>query len=295
MLGYGALAGAAGCRPSLSRTSRPCNYYNNKVLLIGIDGLRPDALQKASTPAIDALIADGASSFDAQAGMHTVSGPSWSNILTGVWEDKHGVVDNTFKGADYDRHPSIFNKLEELAPGLSTKSAVSWDGIQNNIITKADKRWYFPYFENGDVDVAKTSIDLLRNDDVDLMFTYFCNVDEAGHRHGFSPDVPEYLREIQTVDYHIGNIMNALISRSSYVVENWLVIVTSDHGGKGTGHGGQSPEEKTIPYIMWGDSVKRGNISPIPLQVDVVPTILKHLMVKAPDSWDLDGMAVGLR
>ena len=36
------------------------------VLVIGIDGLRPDAMQKAKTPNIDALIQNGAVSFQCQ-------------------------------------------------------------------------------------------------------------------------------------------------------------------------------------------------------------------------------------
>ena len=292
LLGYGGMAGTVSCLPAILKT--PKCYSYNKALLIGIDGLRSDALLKASTPTIDALIAGGAYSLDAQAGMHTISGPGWSNILTGVWENKHGVVDNTFKGADYIRHPSIFTKLEQLNPRLSTKSIVSWDGIQNNIITQADKRLYFPYFENGDVEVARNSISTLQNENPDLMFTYFSNVDVAGHRYGFGPEVPEYIREIQTIDYHIGNIMYALISRSSSIVENWLVLIVSDHGGTGKGHGGQSPEEKTIPFIMWGNTVNKRKIVPFPLQVDVMPTILNHLKVEVSDSWDLDGSAVEL-
>lgn len=292
LLGYGGLAGAAGCLRAMPNMPQSCS--SNKVLLIGIDGLRPDALLKASTPTIDALIAGGAYSLEAQAGMHTISGPGWSNILTGVWEAKHGVVDNTFKGANYAGHPSIFTKLEQLVPKLSTWSVVSWDGIQDNILTQADQRLYFPYLENGDVEVARNSINIIRDENPDFMFTYFSNVDVAGHRYGFGPEVPEYIREIQTVDYHIGNIIYALLSRSSSIIENWLVLVVSDHGGIGKGHGGQSPEEKTIPFIMWGDTVDNRKIVPFPSQVEVVPTILDHLKVEVPSTWDLDGRVIEL-
>mgnify|MGYP001579359025 FL=1 len=195
MLGYGGMAGTVSCLPAILKTPRCYSY--NKVLLIGIDGLRSDALLKASTPTIDALIAGGAYSLEAQAGTHTISGPGWSNILTGVWDAKHGVVDNTFKGANYIEHPSIFTKLEQLNQRLSTKSIVSWDDLHNNIITQADKRLYFPYLENGDVEVTRNSISTLQNENPDFLFTYCSNVDVAEHRYGFGPDVPEYIREIR--------------------------------------------------------------------------------------------------
>lgn len=77
---------------------------SKKVLIIGIDGCRFDALQSADTPQLDQLIADGCYDPDCHIvgeryqGNDTISGPGWSSILTGVWADKHGVNDNTFKG-----------------------------------------------------------------------------------------------------------------------------------------------------------------------------------------------------
>ena len=62
-----------------------------KVLLIGLDGVRVDILAQAHTPNIDALIANGTFSGEAQTRPPTVSGPGWSSMLTGVWGDKHKV------------------------------------------------------------------------------------------------------------------------------------------------------------------------------------------------------------
>ena len=64
-----------------------------KVLILGIDGLRPDALIAANTPNVDRLLENGCFSAEAQTGQYTVSGPGWSSLLTGVWWSKHGVTD----------------------------------------------------------------------------------------------------------------------------------------------------------------------------------------------------------
>ena len=58
---------------------------NRKVLVIGIDGCRSDALQQANTPHLDSLIATGLFTYDAWHCGITVSGPSWSTIMTGTW------------------------------------------------------------------------------------------------------------------------------------------------------------------------------------------------------------------
>src|SRR6185295_15624785 len=82
-----------------------------KVLYIGIDGTRFDAIEKANTPNLDGLIADGIHSptclilGERYRKNDTVSGPGWSSILTGVWADKHGVQNNTFTGMNYGEFP----------------------------------------------------------------------------------------------------------------------------------------------------------------------------------------------
>ena len=69
-----------------------------KVLLIGMDGVRPDVLAEVPTPNLDALAATGAFTATARTGMPSISGPGWSSMLGGVWPEKHGVVDNDFTG-----------------------------------------------------------------------------------------------------------------------------------------------------------------------------------------------------
>ena len=62
---------------------------SSRVLVIGIDGVRSDALTAANTPNIDALMSAGVYSPDALNDDITISGPGWSDILCGVRSDKH--------------------------------------------------------------------------------------------------------------------------------------------------------------------------------------------------------------
>ena len=89
---------------------------NKKLLFIGIDGCRPDALTQAETPNMDELINAGIYINDALCsinGQPTVSGPGWSTMITGVWYDKHGVSDNSFIGSNFDEYPPFNVLLEE--------------------------------------------------------------------------------------------------------------------------------------------------------------------------------------
>ncbi len=271
-----------------------------KVLLIGVDGLRPDALLQAATPNIDSLMAEGVYSLEARTGAHTITGPGWSNIFTGVWENKHGVKsngikDNSFAGANYRQYPTLISRLESHNQNFNTCVVASLDWITKLIITKADQKIYHPFEEEGDRKVAETAAYLLEHRSIDVMFAYFGQVDMVGHDHGFSPEVHEYLLEIETIDHYVGMLMNAVKKRPAYGKERWLTILTSDHGGKGKSHDGVGEEAMKVPLIMHGPAVRKGEVLPVPTQVDIAPTILTYFGVPIQEEWCLDGKAIGLK
>ena len=291
-LGYSTLAGISCCPSHVP--SSPIEYAK-KVLLIGVDGVRPDALQEARTPNIDLLVANGAYNFAARTGEFTVSGPGWSNILTGVWESKHGVKDNSFEGANYEQYPTVFTRLEKYKHSLQTSCLASWESITKMIVPQADLKIYHPFGDDGDRIVARDAAYALRFKPIDFMFAYFMGVDEAGHNHGFDPAVKEYLSEIETIDRYVGLLMDGLRKRQDYRWEDWLTILVSDHGGKGKSHGGVGEEAMKVPLIMHGSGVQKGEILPIPGQVDVAPTILNFMGIPVKSEWNLDGKVVGLK
>ena len=219
-----------------------------KVLLIGIDGCRPDALAAANTPHLDELIDNGIYSPDALNDDITISGSGWSAILCGVWSEKHGVVDNSFSGSNYEQYPPLFQYLEDL----HTVSICHWAPINESIVMEqAD----FKLNVGTDVEVAEQAAAYLGVNDPDLVFLHFDDADHVGHSLGFSPEVPEYLAIIETIDAHIGTVLTSIEQRPDYAEEDWLVLVTTDHGGLGTSHGGNSPEEETVFVIASGQNI----------------------------------------
>lgn len=232
----------------------------NKVLIIGIDGCRPDALVAANTPNIDALIANGTYSLVAQTQPPTSSGPGWSSMLTGVWGDKHGVTDNSFSGSNYAAYPHFFKHVKDHDPSLYTASIVHWIPINLNIVDAPST----DYGSVGNDDfISADAVNLLQTADPDVLFLHFDDVDGAGHGNGFSPTVPAYIAEIEEVDTQIGPVIDALNNRPNRVNENWIIIVSTDHGGLGASHGGTSEEEKTIFFIVSGDEVPNQELMPI--------------------------------
>ena len=111
----GVLVTGCACEPSGSGPVQ-AEPAKSKVLLIGIDGVRPDVMAEVPTPNLDALAGGGRFITDAQTTTPSVSGPAWSSMLTGVWPDKHGVTDNEFTGKRYDEFPDFLTRIEQGAP-----------------------------------------------------------------------------------------------------------------------------------------------------------------------------------
>lgn len=280
------------------------------VLVIGLDGVRADALREASTPNIDALIAEGAVSYDAFAGgelgasteQPTWSGPGWSSILTGVWIDKHGVDFNLFEGSRFDEYPHFFRRIREQQADAYLSSFVTWGPINEYIVAPGDADEEFsPEAESsaeGDAMVTDAVVAHLAIQTPDVIFVQLDNPDAQGHPHGFSPMAPEYVQSLEIVDTQIGRVLDAVRARPTYGHEDWLVVVTSDHGGLESGgllaHGGQSAKERTISFIASGGATRRGaTISPGPGHTAVPPTVLRHLGMAIDASWGWESEPFG--
>ena len=261
-----------------------------KVLIIGIDGCRPDALLAAEVPVINSLIRRGASSLDTQTCRYALSGPGWSSMLTGVWEDKHGVTDNTFAGAQYFRFPHFFWRVKQLMPKATSASVVNWAPINDIVSSAADVSANFGI----DEEVAHEACRVLKTYGPDVMFVQFDNVDAVGHTSEFSPDKAEYLAAIRGVDAQVGKVIEVVDDRRAGNDEDWLVILSSDHGGSQNRHGLDIPEHRTVFLILDGPSVEPGAIMEETGVVDVAATAMAHLGLNADPSWGWDGSAVGL-
>lgn len=279
-----------------------------KVLYLGIDGCRFDSIEKAETPNLDALMKNGIKSDhclilgERYQKNDTISGPGWSTIYTGVWADKHGVHDNTFKGANYKEYPHFFQRIREAQPTARLASFVTWLPIKKFIVSaadvnEADEDEIGHNYAKADTSAAAKAVKELSENDPTVVCYYIGNVDETGHKFGFHPSVPQYIAAIEEADKHIGDVLAALKGRKTYAQEDWLVIVTADHGGKGTSHsaGHKVPEIYNSFLIVSGDAAQRGDFQEQVYLVDAAPTILTFLGVKIDGSWKLDGRAVGLK
>lgn|GEM_PF-2281366 len=264
-----------------------------RVLIIGIDGVRPDALKKAKTPNMDAIARVGAYNYDARSGEVTLSGPCWTSMLTGVIRQRHGITTNRITDiSKLATWPTLFHRYHQKYPRMTKASIVGWRPLNSKILTDAPIN---VKESGGDRTITKKSVDLLNSDpNLGLLFVHLDNVDSAGHEYGHHPSARGYLRAIWQADYRIGKILEALNARADR--DEWLIVVTTDHGGSKDGSHGRSIEaHRRIFMMMSGPDVIPGEIAGQPSIMDIAASVVEHLKLPSLDRGRaLDGVALAL-
>ena len=114
------------------------------------------------------------------------------------------------------------------------------------------------------------------------MFIHLNEPDGVGH--GIGHDTPEYYKELKNVDRRIGLIYQAI--EEAGIADETIFMLSSDHGGTGKGHGGKSPEEIYIPWIIEGRGIKKNHeISDLIMTYDTAATIAWIFGLDMPQVW----------
>lgn len=70
------------------------------MVVIGVDGMSPNGIDKANTPNLDILIKSGAHSFKAQSVLPSSSSPNWASMIMGASPAEHGITSNDWERTD---------------------------------------------------------------------------------------------------------------------------------------------------------------------------------------------------
>lgn len=275
----------------------PNGASKDKVLVVGMDGLRHDRIDAAKAPNLKSLMANGTygrSLLYANPMAATSSGPGWSTISTGVWPDKHGVKDNSFTGRNYGTYPGLLARLHQIRPELSLFAAVDWPELDTygTVTAGADAKIVYnnDYAVNDRV-ITEITEDVLRNQNPDVLFVYFGETDAVGHSYGAASQ--KYLDAIDVQDAYLGRLLAAIEARPSYATERWTVIVATDHGHTDAGgHGGSTIEERRTFVLAQGPGIAAGARPVDTRLVDVAPTVFRQLGIVPAAAWGLDGKPI---
>ncbi|MEO1021973.1 MAG: alkaline phosphatase family protein [Bacteroidota bacterium] len=259
------------------------------VILIGVDGMSPDGVQQAETPAMYALMATGMYSYTARAVLPSSSGANWASMLNGAGPEQHGVISNSWRTdnfilppvvtSDENKFPSLFRVIKSSLPDATLGAIYHWQPIENYIEADALQLSTSPETEE---ETTQTAIDFITTHKPDFTFIHLDHVDGAGH--GFGHGSPEYYASVAKADSLIGLVVQA--TKDAGIFEETIFIISSDHGGLGKGHGGPTPDEMNIPWIISGKGIKTEGAYPLPVNTyDTPATILAALGLNVPFEW----------
>jgi len=255
------------------------------VILIVIDGLRPDALLQANTPNLDGLMARGAYSLDAQSVMPSITLPAHMSMFHSVTPAVHKIEGNLWMP-----NGSLGHGIVDLvhAEGKNTAAFYTWEQLRDLWRPGAMNFAYFTNIysqpvRNTDLEAARAAADYLPQAKPAFTFIYLGLVDEIGHRHGWM--TPEYLEAVQNADNAIGHLLARLEGEN--LLESTAILVQADHGGHDRKHGQPIPEDMTIPWILAGPGIKRGLRLQNPVSIlDSAPTMAHLLGLEIPATWE---------
>ncbi|MFI6058286.1 alkaline phosphatase family protein [Streptomyces sp. NPDC051286] len=178
--------------------------------------------------------------------------------------------------------------METADPTTSTLVVGTWSPVPQIIFGSAtDLR----IAGGNDENTTAKAADYLAHGNPDSTFVHLDEVDGAGHASGSASDA--YLKALNTVDGQVGRLLDAVASRPTYAKENWLVVITADHGHTPTGgYGGNTPLERGTFVIARGQGIEPGSVRNDVKITDIALTVLRHEGVATDPAWNLDGTAL---
>ncbi len=236
-----------GCKkyfdpPDVFETQKIVKVKKRKVLLVVIDGVSGADLKAIAPPKITAMLANSKYTWGAYSDYVVSDGANWKNIMTGVSVGKHGVADSTLdvgnsgignEHATQTVWPTFIERLQGTGKLKRAVTITTWNTLSNKLFAYADQ----PILANSDLAVRDSALNKITNGNNELIIANYSEAIKAGIATGFSPSNTAYKNAVLQTDSYIGDMLEAIKNRKTYADEDWLVIVTSTHGGTNNGYG----------------------------------------------------------
>ncbi len=250
------------------------------VVVIGVDGAGA-YFQNAITPNIDTIFANGAITYNCLTSNPTISAQCWGSLLHGVTPSVHGLTNSIVSSSAYpndSKYPSVFRVIKENDANAVLASFCNWNPINVGIIE--NNIGVHKVGGLSDSNLTNKIVSYVGENNPTLLFVQFDEADGAGHSYGYGTDTQ--LAKITEIDGYIGQIYEAYKQKG--ILDDTLFIVTSDHGGSGTSHGGLTDTEKYVMFAAAGKNVEKGTIEDMEIR-DTASIVLHALGYESPETW----------
>ena len=291
-----------------------------KAVFIVLDGIPADMIERIKPPAIYQIASRGAYGRAYTGGevggysqTPTISAIGYTNLLTATWMNKHNVNGNSNLSPNYN-YWTIFRIAKEQPHTVRTALYSSWTDNRTVLLGEnlpETNYLQIDYVKDGydldtnrypqqekdlhifDIDerVSVEAADGIRKQAPDLTWVYLWYTDDAAHIEGNGDYFDAYTKK---ADQQVARIWDAVKYREANHNEEWMVVVTTDHGrdDTGYGHGGQSERERTT-WISTNQKVNHYFKTPYLSITDITPSICRFLNFQVPQQvqWEQDGQS----
>lgn len=260
------------------------------VIIIGLDGWGTWSMPDAEIPFIREKMEEGSYTLYKRAVLPSISGANWAAMMNGTPVESSGITNNdpypTFKPlylTEHNAQPTFFYLLRQQRPELETGVVCEWGDFLNYADTLSLN--YYKRIEDPETypdAIVEESVAYIKEKKPALCFIHIDALDHMGH--SFGKGSPEYYAELPKVDDRVRRIVEGL--KEAGIYEDSIIMISSDHGHEGTGHGGHTLNEIETPFVIWGKGVKKNHeITETMIQYDVAATVAEVFHLDTPQSW----------
>lgn len=275
------------CAPKETAHTEPIASH---VILIGLDGWGTWCMETGECPFIREMMQEGSYTLNKRTVLPSSSGPNWAAMMNGTPVEATGIISNNatpdFKPlvlTEHNAQPTFFHQLKQVCPEAETGVICEWGDFMNYTdpaCVDFQKKIDDP--ETFTEAVVEESVKYILEKKPVLCFIHIDALDHKGHANGQGS--PEYYAELPLVDGRVQRIVEGI--KAAGIYEDSIIMLTSDHGHLGTGHGGTSMLEMETPFVIWGKGVKKNHeIKETVLEYDIAATVAKILNLPVPQSW----------
>ena len=249
-----------------------------KVILISIDGMRPDGFLACQNPFSQRLMEFSSFTLNAQTVLPSVTLPCHMSMFHSVPPQRHGITTNLYIPMARPLN-GLFEQIK-LCGGVSAMY-YGWEPLRD--ISRPGSLKFSGYInayteEGTDGLLTDMALERMEKSRPDFVFLYMVETDEkGGHDHGWMS--PEYLRYISAALDNVKRVYEAF-------GQEYTIIITADHGGHDRNHGTDAPEDMTIPMFFIGSQFEPGKELDNVSILDLAPTIADIMSVMPAPEWE---------
>lgn len=256
-----------------------------RVVVVVLDGLRPDAIPRFGLPNLTELASRSAYTLLGRTVQPSVTACAMASLLTGAAPERHGLQSERFhlprpKGR---LHPLPRHLASHGLPTAAFLAAMPllFGGIARRIATHVGVT-QARFSGRGALDILAAARPTLRDQRRGLILLHWPDADRAGHAEGWMSET--YGTAAWEMDAALGSLLRAVDLQDPET----LVVALADHGGGGavrTHHDSAHPLDTTIPIFVAGGAVRPGELGAGATLLDVPATVCWALGLPLPASY----------